>query len=146
AYGPARHRTREAPAVVRRGAGDREVQRGPRPGVPDHRHPGRWGPRTQLPAQAGPQPVPDRDTVALQLPDGPPRDPGADPAQALPTPARRPNALPVAAGLDSGGEPVGPGEVHLYLRHPGCLAMAGLLRDLARHRGMATPGSQVRRE
>ena len=43
AHGSAGHRGRQAAAVDRRGAGDREVQRGPRPGVPDPADPGRRG-------------------------------------------------------------------------------------------------------
>ena len=40
-------------------------------------------------------------------------------------------------------EPLGPGAVHLRLRRPGRLALAGLLRDLARDRRVAAAGGEV---
>ena len=43
----------------------------------------------------------------------------------------------VAAGQHTSEQPLGSGAVHLHLRRAGRLALAGLLRDLARNRRMA---------
>ena len=40
-------------------------------------------------------------------------------------------------------EPVGPGQVHLRVRRPGRVALAGVLRDLARDRRVAAAGGEV---
>ena len=106
---------------------------------------GRVGTHSALPAQAVPQRLPAGDAAALQLPDRAAGDARPDAAEALPAPARRADAVPVAAGLDARRQPLGPGEVHLHLRHPGRLALAGLLRNLARHGRMAAAGSEVAR-
>src|SRR5262249_25034481 len=51
--------------------------------------------------------------------------------------------VPVAAGEYAHDQPLGPRPLYLRLRHPGRLAVAGLLRGLARHRGMAVTGGQI---
>ena len=51
--------------------------------------------------------------------------------------------VPVAAGQHAGDQPLGSGAVHLRLRRAGRLALAGLLRDLARNGRMAAAGSEV---
>src|SRR5581483_8817803 len=83
------------------------------------------------------------DPAPVQLPDGPAGDPGAHPAEALPAPAGGADPLPVAAGLDPADQPLGPDPVHLHLRGASRLAVAGLLRGLARDRRVAFAGSQV---
>ena len=46
-------------------------------------------------------------------------------------------------GSTRADQPLGSVPVHLYLRRSGRLALAGLLRNLARNRGMAAAGSEV---
>ena len=46
-------------------------------------------------------------------------------------------------GSTRADQPVGPGAVHLRLRRPGRVAVAGLLRGLARDRRVAAAGSEV---
>ena len=40
-------------------------------------------------------------------------------------------------------QPLGPGQVHLRVRHPGRVAVAGVLRSVARDGGMAAAGGEV---
>ena len=51
--------------------------------------------------------------------------------------------VPVAAGQHAHDQPLGPGEVHLRLRRPGRLALAGVLRNLARDGRMAVAGGEI---
>ena len=107
----------------------------------------RWAARSCCAtASSRAQRLPAGDAAGLQLPDGAAGNARADPAEALPAPARRADAVPVAAGHHAGDEPLGPGAVHLRLRHPGRLALAGVLRGLARDRRVAAAGSEVAAE
>src|SRR5579871_389194 len=142
--GIARQRGRQAAAPERRDPGHREVQRGPGPGVQDSGDPPGQHDGAALPPQAGAQRLSVGDAAALQLPDRPARDAGGDADEALPAPAGRADALPVAARIDAGRQPVGPVAVHLHLRGAGGLALAGVLRDLARHRRVAAAGGEVK--
>ena len=75
--------------------------------------------------QAGAQRLPAGNATGVQLSDGAAGDARADAAEALPAPARRPDAVPVAAGQHAGDQPLGSGAVHLRLRRAGRLALAG---------------------
>src|SRR5207237_6630607 len=96
-----------------------------------------------LPPQAGPQRLPARDAAAVELPDRAARDARRHAAETLPPLIGGADAVPVAARLDAGDQPLGPGPVHLHLRGAGRVALAGLLRDLARHRRVAAAGGEV---
>src|SRR5262249_46640363 len=63
--------------------------------------------------------------------------------EALPPFARRADAVPVAARQHADDQPLGPLAVQLRVRHPGRLALAGVLRNLARHGRMALARSEV---
>src|SRR5207245_1856719 len=64
--------------------------------------------------------------------------------EALPSLARRPDAMPVATRQYADDQPMGPVAVYVCLRRAGGLALAGLLRDLARNRRVAPAGSEVK--
>src|SRR5262249_6641002 len=123
--------------------GDRTVQRGARPRVPDPSGPGRRRAGAALLPQARAQRLPVGDAPGLQLPDRAAGDARADAAEALPPSPGGPDALPVAPGEHAHHQPLGPVALHLRLRRPGRLALAGLLRDLARDRRMASAGGEV---
>src|SRR5262249_9622070 len=88
--------------------------------------------------------LPAGDAARVELPDRAARDARADADEALPAPARGADVVPVAAGQHAHDQPLGPGQVHQRLRRPGGVALAGLLPGLARDRGVAVAGSQVR--
>jgi hypothetical protein len=129
---PAGKRGRQTPAPEYRDPGDRALQRGARPGLPDPPVAGGRGAGPALRAEARAQRLPDGNAAGLQLPDGAARDACADAPAALPAPAGGADAVPVASE-HPGDEPLGPGALHLRLRRPGGVALAGLLRGLARN-------------
>src|SRR5262249_7107713 len=60
-----------------------------------------------------------------------------------PAPAGGADPVSVAPGQHAGRQPLGPVPLHLRLRRPGGLALAGLLRDLARDRRVAAAGGEI---
>ena len=61
------------------------------------------------------------------IPTVPPETRVLTAAETLSAPAGRPDAVPVAAGQHAGHQPLGSGALHLHLRRPGGLALAGVL-------------------
>src|SRR5581483_2391522 len=96
--------------------------------------------------QAGAQRLPAGNPAGVQLSHGAAGNPRPDPAEALPAPARRADLVPVAPGQHAHDQPLGPGPVQLRLRRAGGLALAGVLRDLARDRRMAVARSEMKSE
>src|SRR5438105_233946 len=99
--------------------------------------------RTAVPPADGDAVLPGRDPPGVQLPHRAARDARADAAEALPPPVGGTDPVPVAPGEHPGVEPLGPLALHLHLRHPGGLALAGLLRGLARDRRVAPARGQI---
>src|SRR4029079_7601176 len=100
-------RGRQAPAVEHRDPGDRALQRRARPGVPHPPDPAGRRAAVALQPEAGAQRLPGGEPAGVELTGGAAGDAGFDAAQALPAPAGGADAVPVAAGLDAGHEPMG---------------------------------------
>ena len=81
--------------------------------------------------------------IAFPYPPCPAATAASRAAQALPALAGGTDAVSLAARFDARVEPVGSDAVHVRVRSPRRVALAGVLRTLVRDRRMAAPGSQV---
>src|SRR5262249_7628533 len=100
-------------------------------------------PGVALQAQTWAQCLPVGNEAGIELSHGAARSSRADPSEALPPLTGRANAVLVASGEHANDESMGPGTLYVRFRHSGGLALAGLLRNLARDRRMAVAGGQV---